>query len=33
MAVMLRPPRRRGTFLSYFGPLSLLVLFSLWAAG
>ena len=32
MAVMLRPPRRRGTFLSYFGPLSLLVLLSLWAA-
>lgn len=28
-----RPARRRSTFLSYFGPLSLLVLFSLWALG
>ncbi len=26
-------PRRRSNFLSYFGPLSLLMLFSLWAAG
>jgi hypothetical protein len=27
------PPRRRETWLSAFGPLSLLVLFSLWAVG
>ncbi len=26
-------PRRRSMFLSYFGPLSLLVLFTLWAVG
>ncbi len=33
MARAVRPARRRGTFLSYFGPLSLLVLLSLWALG
>lgn len=33
MAAAIRPARRRSTFLSYFGPLSLLVLFSLWALG
>jgi hypothetical protein len=27
------PGRRRGTFLSFFGPLSILVLFGLWAVG
>ena len=33
MARLIRPARRRGTFLSYFGPLSLLVLLSVWAIG
>jgi hypothetical protein len=33
MAGLIASPRRRGTFLSYFGPLSLLVLFSFWALG
>jgi hypothetical protein len=33
IALIVRPARRRGTFLSYFGPLSLLVLLSLWAFG
>ena len=33
MAGLIRPARRRGTFLSYFGPLSLLVLLSFWALG
>ncbi len=33
MAVRIASARRRATFLSYFGPLSLLVLFSLWALG
>ncbi len=33
MARLIQPARRRGTFLSYFGPLSLLVLLSLWALG
>jgi hypothetical protein len=28
-----RPARRRATFLSYFGPLSLLMLLSIWAFG
>jgi Ion channel len=32
-AGLIRLPHRRGTFLSYFGPLSLLVLLSLWALG
>jgi len=31
MAGLVRPARRRLTFLSYFGPLSLLVLLSFWA--
>ena len=30
---LFRAPRREQTFLSIFGPLSLLVLFALWAAG
>lgn len=30
---LFRPARRRSMFLSYFGPLSLLVLFSFWAFG
>ncbi len=33
VARRMRPGRRRETFLSLFGPLSLLVLLSLWAAG
>jgi hypothetical protein len=33
MAGLMGSARRRGTFLSYFGPLSLLVLLSLWAFG
>ena len=33
MAGLIQPARRRATFLSYFGPLSLLVLLSLWALG
>jgi hypothetical protein len=33
IARLLRSPRRRVAFLSYFGPLSLLVLLSLWALG
>ena len=32
LAALLPPTRRRQTFLSVFGPLSLLVLFALWAA-
>lgn len=32
-AAIVRNPRRRQTVLSVFGPLSLLVLFALWAAG
>src|SRR5436190_22898252 len=32
-ARLFRTPRREQTFLSFFGPLSLLVLFALWAAG
>ena len=31
VARLIGPARRRGTFLSYFGPLSLLVLLSVWA--
>jgi hypothetical protein len=33
MAGLIQPARRRSTFLSYFGPLSLLVLLSFWAVG
>jgi len=33
MAQSMKPGNRRETFLSYFGPLSLLVLFGVWAAG
>jgi hypothetical protein len=33
IAHLFRSPRREQTFLSVFGPLSLLVLFALWAAG
>ncbi len=33
MGGLITSPRRRATFLSYFGPLSLLVLLSLWALG
>ncbi len=33
LARLIRPMRRHGTFLSYFGPLSLLVLLSVWAIG
>jgi hypothetical protein len=33
MARLMTLARRRGTFLSYFGPLSLIVLFCLWALG
>jgi Ion channel len=33
VARRMRPGRRRETFLSYFGPLSLLQLFLLWAVG
>src|SRR5262245_45479134 len=32
-ARLFRSPRRAQSFLSVFGPLSLLVLFALWAAG
>jgi Ion channel len=32
-ARLFRSPRREQTFLSVFGPLSLLILFALWAAG
>jgi hypothetical protein len=32
-AHLFRSPRREQTFLSVFGPLSLLILFALWAAG
>src|SRR5262245_7277570 len=32
-AWLVRPPRLRETFLSWFGPLSLLGLFACWAAG
>ena len=32
-ARLFRVPRQEQTFLSVFGPLSLLVLFALWAAG
>src|SRR6476619_5395297 len=32
-ARLFRSPRRAQTFLSVFGPLSLLVLFAVWAAG
>jgi len=31
-ATTIRNPKRRHTFLSIFGPFSLLVLFALWAA-
>src|SRR5262245_61687047 len=33
LAGPIRPARRRSTFLSSFGPLSLLLLLSLWALG
>jgi hypothetical protein len=33
MAAFVRSPRRRETFLSFFGPLSLLCLFGIWAFG
>jgi hypothetical protein len=33
LARRMRPGKRRNTFLSVFGPLSILVLFSLWALG
>jgi hypothetical protein len=33
LASRMHRPKRRETFLSFFGPLSLLVLFVLWAAG
>jgi hypothetical protein len=33
MAGLVASPRRRATFLSYFGPSSLLVLLGLWALG
>ena len=33
MAGRIRPDRRRSSFLSFFGPLSLLVLFTFWALG
>jgi hypothetical protein len=33
LARRMGPGKRRNTFLSYFGPLSILVLFSLWALG
>src|SRR6516162_860678 len=32
-ARLVRSPRHQHTFLSFFGPLSLIVLFSLWAFG
>jgi hypothetical protein len=32
-ARLIRPGRRRGAFLSFYGPLSLLVLFGIWAVG
>ncbi len=32
-ARLIRPGRRRGAFLSIYGPLSLLVLFGIWAVG
>ena len=33
LAAVMRPGRRRETFLSFFGPLSLLMLLGTWAAG
>src|SRR5580704_15273026 len=33
VARRMKPGNRRETFLSYFGPLSLLMLFGVWAAG
>jgi hypothetical protein len=33
LARRMKPGKRRNTFLSYFGPLSILVLFSLWSLG